>query len=120
MHSNFIQNHETYELLEFLGDGVLQFCTHEILMRNSGKSFSQSVGKRLNSFVSNENLAKLAKEIGIDELVITTSTLNEKRYADMLEALIGAIYINGGIDGIDDVCKFLGDNFGDEILGFEC
>lgn len=114
---SMLSTYESYEPLEFIGDGVLQFCTHEYLFKNTPADKKGVIGKRLHEFVSNENLTKLSLEMGLGKLLLTKSPLKDKRYADLFEALLGAIYIDGGIDGIDNVYKFLDENFRNEILG---
>ena len=101
--------------MEFIGDGVLEFCTHEYLYKNIPQDKKGVIGKKLHTFVSNENLAKLSLEMGLDKLLLTKMPLKDKRHADLFEALIGAIYLNDSQNGLDNVYKFLEENFGDII-----
>ena len=48
--------------------------------------------------------------------VYNKEDLPEKTHADLLEALIGAIYIDGGKNGLNNVFHFLYKNFKYDIL----
>ncbi|MBQ4646777.1 MAG: hypothetical protein IJB79_05460 [Candidatus Gastranaerophilales bacterium] len=107
---------ESYQVLEYIGDGVLQFCTHEILNKNFPKINSEQLSQKTIAFVKNEKLIEIAKRLKMDELVVSGNPLKEKHCADIFEALVGAIFLDGGIYGLDNVCQFLDNNFKEEIL----
>ena len=69
-------------------------------------------------FNSNDNLAKLSKKMNLKEIsdCRIEEDVDDKFYADLFEGLIGAIYIEGKEFGIENVCKFLEENFKEEIL----
>ncbi len=89
------------ERLEFLGDAVLNSVITDILYR---KYTNQSEGFLTNTrskIVKRESLNRLAFEIGLDKLMLTskqvnTSTNNNNIYGNALEALMGAIYLDYG------------------------
>lgn len=108
---------DTYETLEYIGDAVLGFCTHEILQDNLIDAPREKICAKRHAFVKNKNLAILAEKMNLANYTINRDkTRGEKRTADMFEALIGAIFLDGKEDGIDNVYKFLDDNFRDDIL----
>ena len=87
------------ERLEFLGDAILDAIVADILYkkyRQKKEGFLTSTRSRI---VQRDTLNKIAVEMGIDE-IITTSTRNLAHntniYGDALEALIGAIYLDQG------------------------
>lgn len=107
---------DTYQMLEFVGDAVLGFCTHEILQNNLPNTPRETICSKRHAFVKNKNLSIIADKMNLSKYTINRNhTRGEKRIADMFEALIGAIFINGKENGINDVYKFLDENFRDEI-----
>jgi len=111
---------DTYEILEFIGDAVLGFCTHEILQDNLPNAPRETICSKRHAFVKNKNLSKVADEMNLSSYTINRNhTRGGKRTADLFEALIGAIFLDGGEDGVDNVYKFLDSNFRDEILNIE-
>lgn len=108
---------DTYETLEYIGDAVLGFCTHEILQDNMPDFSRRKICAKRHAFVNNKNLAQVADKMGLMNYTINRNcAIGEKRPADLFEALVGAIFMDGGADGIDKVYKFLDDNFRDEIV----
>lgn len=90
------------ERLEFLGDAVLELVVTEYLFKN----FSNAEGDLTNwraSLVNGEKLAGVAKEIQIEEFILMSKgekkdTGKARMYilANAMEAIIGAIYLDGG------------------------
>lgn len=94
-----------YERLEFLGDRVLGLVIAEWLFRTYPASDEGELSVRLNQLVDAETCADVAEEIGITRFIRTGSdirTLSGRRQlnirADVMESLIAAIYLDGGLD----------------------
>jgi len=93
-------NVDSYERLEFLGDAVIELVVSKYLYEN----FSMTSGKltKLRSaLVSTENLSKISNELNLNKLVKkakSLQTLSKKNLADLVESVIGAVYLDGGID----------------------
>ena len=92
------------ERLEFLGDAVLEMIATEFLYY---KFREKSEGEMTNlraALVCGEHLAEIARKLGLGEFLIMShgeakSGGAEKSYllANVLESMIGAIYVNYGI-----------------------
>ena len=87
-----------------------------ILSKNLANTKATKIKHKLDIFISNKNLIKLSEKLDLNEFIITSNSLCEKSEADVFEALLGAIYLDGGIYGLDNAYKFLDDNFREEIL----
>ncbi|KAK3946412.1 dicer-like protein 2 [Diplogelasinospora grovesii] len=111
-----------YERLEFLGDTILKFCTATNV---TAKYLSYTAGllsAKKDEIVSNWRLCKTAIDFGLDKYIMTvefngrrwrpvyvddlledrtsataTRHLSTKTLADVVESLIGASYVDGGI-----------------------
>lgn len=87
------------ERLEFLGDAILDAIVADILYKkfvHKKEGFLTSTRSRI---VQRDTLNKIAVEIGIDKIIITSTrnlAHNTNIYGDALEALIGAIYLDQG------------------------
>ena len=98
------QVHFDNQRLEYLGDAVLQLLFSEHLYRRFGEAAEGHLTKSRARLVSGEALAVYAQGLGLgDHLMLgrgdesnggrrRTSTL-----ADAFEALVGAIYLDGGL-----------------------
>ncbi len=93
-----------YQRLEFLGDRVLSLVIAELLYRHHGDEKEGQMATRHSSLVKGDVCADIADKIGLGEFIIVGVT--EKRMGvqrvrsvlgDVLEALIGAIYLDGGL-----------------------
>ena len=108
---------DTYETLEYVGDAALGFCTHEILQDNLPNLSRRGICAKRHAFVKNSNLSILADKMELMRYTINRNqTRGEKRSADIFEAVVGAIFMDAGTDGISKVYKFLDDNFREEIV----
>lgn len=91
---------ESYERLEFLGDAVVELVVSDYIYRNL--NFDVGVSTRLRaSLVSTDSLSKISQDLELDKIAKKSrslSQLSKKNIADLFESLIGAIYIDGGVD----------------------
>ncbi|GIL03222.1 MAG: ribonuclease 3 [Alphaproteobacteria bacterium] len=94
-----------YERLEFLGDRVLGLAIADLLHRRFPEADEGELSLRLNALVRGKTLAAIADELHLHEFIRTGSDLKEitgKRMqsvrADVLEALIASIYLDGGLE----------------------
>ncbi len=94
---------ESYERLEFLGDAVLGLIVASILYDQLPKASEGKLSKKRSAIVSRINFARFSRELGIDRLLllgkgeeITGGRGRESNLAAAFEALIGAIYLDGG------------------------
>ncbi len=95
---------KNYERLEFLGDRVLGLIVAEILFEKFPAEAEGDLAKRLAALVQGELLAVIAAEINLGTYVTFSEAErgagaedNENIIADALEALIGAVYLEGGL-----------------------
>ncbi len=94
-----------YERLEFLGDRVLGLVVADLLFTNFRDADEGELSVRLNQLVSAKTCAEVADELGLHEFIRTgadVKKLTGKRMAnvraDVVESLIGAIYLEGGLE----------------------
>ena len=100
-----------YERLEFLGDRVLGICIAELLFKQFPEAVEGELSLRLNVLVQGATLAEISDELKLHEFIRTGGDLKHitgKRMrsvrADVLEALIASIYLDGGLNA---VAKFI-------------
>jgi ribonuclease-3 len=93
------------ERLEFLGDRVLGLIVAELLMERFPEAKEGELGKRLTALVQRDALATVARDIGLGpHLVLGTLDAatggidNSNVLADACEAVIAALYLDGGLD----------------------
>ena len=102
-----------YERLEFLGDRVLGLSVAEWLYRNDAGS-EGALALRLNTLVSRQTCAAVAREIGIPEHVRLGkqarddgATDSDNVLGDIMEALLGAGYLESGFEPTRDLVQQL-------------
>lgn len=90
-----------YEQLEFLGDRVLGLIVAEMLYRHFKYENEGDWAMRFTLLVREETLAYLAKQINLSSYLITKDEGlrdNDSILADVMEAIIAAIYLDQGLD----------------------
>ena len=112
-HRSYLNENRSYALphnerLEFLGDAVLEVITTEYLYRN----FENPEGELTNlrsSLVNYRLLSEIAREIGLEDFILLsrgetkdTGRARQVILANAIEALIGAIYLDQGLDKAKD------------------
>lgn len=109
-HSSFaneqkINKLRDYERLEFLGDAVLELVTSEFLYMKNENLLEGELTRMRASMVCEPALAYCARDIGLGNYVMLgkgeEATGGRKRdsiTSDVLEAVIGSIYLDGGLE----------------------
>ena len=100
-----INKTEDYERLEFLGDAVLELISSDYIYREHPEMSEGRMTKYRSSIVCEPALAYCAREIGLDQHIMLgkgeEATGGRKRdsiISDVMEAVIGAIYLDSGMD----------------------
>jgi ribonuclease-3 len=100
-----------YERLEFLGDSILDYRISNWLYKNNPVADEGELTFRRAALVNKHFLAKMGDYLNIRDFVITDCGVqldNEKVgikiMADTYEALVGAIFLDGGIQ---KACSFI-------------
>ncbi len=96
---------ESYERLEFLGDAVLELAVSELMFLEK-KEFSEGELTKSRAAVVNEGvLVGAARELKLGEYIVlgkgeqnSGGADKPSILADVVEALIGAVYIDGGFE----------------------
>ena len=119
-HSSFanerhMKKHSDNERLEFLGDAVLEVVSSEFLYLNYPDLGEGDLTKLRASLVCEPTLAACTKEIRLGEFIrlgkgeaLTGGRNRKSILSDALEALIGAIYLDGGFTNAKEfILKFI-------------
>ena len=94
-----------YQRLEFLGDRVLGMVIAELLYTRFPKAAEGQMSAFLNRLVSRESCAQIARACNLGPLIRLGKQARDDGGAgstnilgDVVEALIGALYIDGGLE----------------------
>lgn len=94
-----------YERLEFLGDRVLGLVIAEWLLERFPDEPEGSLARRHTALVRRETLAQISRDIGLGPYLILSpgeaeagGRENEAILADACEAVIAALYLDGGLE----------------------
>ena len=120
MHSSYtnemhLPKYRCNERLEFLGDAVLELISSEFLFFNNQKTQEGELTRMRASVVCEPSLAFCAREIGLGDYLllgkgeeVTGGRKRDSVTSDALEALIGAIYLDGGFASAKEfILKFV-------------
>lgn len=92
-----------YERREFLGDSILDFLAAEALLNKYPDENEGFLSKQRAAMISEDALLVYAKKINLDNYIKTrVSPIPKSIIADCMEALIGSIYLDSGIDNCRD------------------
>ena len=107
-HSSYANEHhmerlDSNERLEFLGDAVLEVVASEFLYRKYPHYPEGQLTKLRASMVCEQTLALCARELGLGQFLLlgkgeesTGGRMRPSITSDAMEALIGAIFLDGG------------------------
>tara|TARA_B000000557_G_scaffold181807_1_gene148521 strand:+ start:513 stop:1229 length:717 start_codon:yes stop_codon:yes gene_type:complete len=96
---------KNYERLEFLGDAVIDIIVSRELMRDFPEGDEGLLTQRRAALVQKPYLASIGHLLDLMNYLMIEKSVNleiekiaEKQQANLFEALIGAIYLDGGIE----------------------
>lgn len=107
MKHNVKESYVDYERLEFLGDAVLNFIITDHIFHRFKDNDEGLLAKTRSSLVCKETICEVAEKLDLDEYLIMTrgeelsgGRTNQNNVENCMEAIIGAIYLDGGIDKV--------------------
>ncbi len=131
-HSSFsneqkINKYENYERLEFLGDAVLELLSSRFFFDTYPKMSEGQMTRLRSSMVCEPALAYCARDLSLGDFILLgkgeEATGGRKRdsiISDVMEAVIGAIYLDGGIEEADKfIRKFILSDLEDKQLFYD-
>jgi ribonuclease-3 len=96
---------DTYQRLEFLGDRVLGLVVAEMLLEAFPKASEGDLAARFNELVRNESCAETALALDLGSAILlgggevqSGGRAKSTILGDVCEAVIGAIYLDGGLE----------------------
>ncbi len=101
-HKSF-NNSDNNEKLEFLGDRVLGLVISEKLLEKYPHEKEGTIDKKFANLVNKKTCSLIAKKINLKKFIILglshkkPSMSADKITSDCLEAIVGAIYLDGGL-----------------------
>ena len=112
------EDRNDYERLEYLGDAVLDLAVAHLLLDRHKQAREGALSKMRAALVNTVSLAEIAVELGLGRYIILSrgelangGSERPSILADVLEAVIGAVYQEGGYDTALKVIEgFFGDN----------
>ena len=132
MHSSYtnekhLPKYQCNERLEFLGDAVLELVSSEFLFLENPKEPEGKLTKTRASMVCEPSLAFCARDIELGSYLLlgkgeeaTGGRTRESVTSDAMEALIGAIYLDGGFaDAKEFIHKFILSDLENKKLFFD-
>ena len=100
-----INKYKDYERLEFLGDAVLELVSSDFLFREREETPEGELTKLRASMVCEPALAYCAREFSLEQFILlgkgeeaTGGRTRDSIVSDVMEAVIGAIYLDGGLE----------------------
>jgi len=105
---------KNYERLEFLGDRVIGLVIAHILWETFPDEAEGDLAKRHAALVQGETLAQLARLVELGDAMqisgaerLSGGAENDNILADGLESVLGAMFIDGGLENCERVIKKL-------------
>lgn len=105
-HTSYANEHncESYERLEFLGDAVLELISSDYIYKTNRYNEGEMSRKR-SLYVCENALYEYAKELDLKHYIKVGNGIREANktvIADVFEAVIGAMYLEKGLDTVRD------------------
>jgi ribonuclease III len=126
-HSSFVNEHpdddlEDNERLEFLGDAILSAVVSHLLMNRFPELSEGDLSKIRSNLVNEARLAEIAEKINLGAFIRlgkgekqSNGHAKKSILADGLEALLAAVYMDGGFNKVFEVIDFHFSGLFDEV-----
>lgn len=105
---------ESYERLEFLGDRVLGLVIARWLYERFPQEPEGKLSRRFNTLVARETCAEIGRELGLPALIRLGkqarddgANWSDNVLGDVVEAIIGAVFLDSGLDAADALIRRL-------------
>ena len=115
-HKSF-NNNINNEKLEFLGDRVLGLVISEKLLNKFPEEKEGIIDKKFANLVNKKTCLLIAKKINLKKFILVGSSHKkversaDKISSDCLEAIVGAIYLDGGLKSVEKFILNLWEEF---------
>lgn len=103
-HSSYVNEHSAVgnERIEFLGDCALNFLVGERLFMQDRTASEGKLSARRAALVSRTPLARIVDSLGLLKFLqvgagVDKSRFSDKARSDLFEAILGAVYLDGGL-----------------------
>ena len=97
--------HSDYERLEYMGDAVLDYVAADLIFHKFSQMEPGNMSKLRSFLVKSKTLSNYARKIGLEKYILVGHSISEEQLKrsdkileDSFEALIGAIYLDQGIE----------------------
>jgi len=116
-HDSYANEHpqefdQSNERLEFLGDSVLSLLISTKLFHRFPDAQEGDLSKMRAFLVNSQSLAKASRSLGLDNALLlgkgeesTGGRQKDSILADTMEALLGAVYLDGGLAAADGIVE---------------
>lgn len=101
--ANYVQL-PNYERLEFLGDVVISLVITELLLQHFPDNDEGELAKKRASLIQGSRLSQIAMQLSLDQFILMSDgeeraggKTNPRILENVMEAIIGAIYLDGGL-----------------------
>lgn len=115
---------DNYERLEFLGDRVLGLVVARWLYERFPNESEGTLSQRFNSLVARETCGEVGRELGLPAVIRLGKQAREDGanwsdnvIGDVVEALIGALYLEAGLDSAEALIRRLWEPLVEEQRG---
>jgi len=122
VHEEKLESIESNERLEFLGDAVLELSISDLLYHRFPDLPEGKLTQRRAGLVCEPSLAQLARRLGVGDMLFmgvgadqTGGRELDSILSDAIEALFGAVYLDGGMDAAKDLIIRLFESLVDSI-----
>ena len=116
---------KSYERLEFLGDSILGFVVCEYLYHRFPTWLEGDLTKVKSAVVSRKTCAKIGRELELDEFIVVGKGIGQhgsvpnSLLANAFESIVGAIYLDGGMDSASDFLNQYVETYVDKAVAGE-
>jgi len=123
VHEQKLNTSESNERLEFLGDAVLEICISDFLYHRYPDMSEGELTKRRAALVCEKSLAKIAKKLKLGNVLLLGQgeaqdggRERESILSDAMEAILGAVYLDGGMEEVKHVISRLFEPLADKAV----